>query len=132
MRVRIDTVTLATHRPREVARFWRDFLGYTVAPNGTASVLLVSPDGGPSLLVQPSPHPVSRGAIHFDLRPEDQAAARRRALELGASDAEVGQTGREGWHVMADPGGNLFCLLRSERENLAALAAVPASPTPID
>ena len=132
MAIRIDTITIATYQPREVARFWRDFLGYRVTANHTQSVLLASDDGGPALLIQPATRPVARGPIHLDLRPDDQASARRRALELGASDADVGQTGREGWHVMADPGGNLFCLLRSERENLAALAAVPASPTPID
>ena len=27
--------------------------------------------------------------------------------------ADVGQTGAESWHVLADPEGNEFCLLRS-------------------
>lgn len=132
MTIRIDTVTIATHLPREVARFWRDFLGYSVAPNGTDSILLESPDGGPSLLVQPALRSAGRGAVHLDLRPEDQDEARRRALDLGARDADVGQAGTEGWHVMEDPGGNLFCILRSEAEHRAALHLVPGTPTPLD
>ena len=31
---------------------------------------------------------------------------------LGATPADVGQTGDEGWHVLADPEGNEFCLLK--------------------
>lgn len=46
MAIRIDTITIATHQPGEVARFWRDFLGYRVAANRTQSVLLESDDGG--------------------------------------------------------------------------------------
>jgi hypothetical protein len=30
----------------------------------------------------------------------------------GAQKADVGQVGDESWHVLADPGGNEFCLLR--------------------
>ena len=35
-----------------------------------------------------------------------------RLLALGARPADVGQTGAESWHVLADPEGNEFCLLR--------------------
>ena len=35
-----------------------------------------------------------------------------RLLSLGARRADVGQTGEESWHVLADPEGNEFCLLR--------------------
>jgi len=34
---------------------------------------------------------------------------------MGATRAEVGQTGNETWVVLADPEGNEFCVLR-ERE----------------
>jgi hypothetical protein len=36
-----------------------------------------------------------------------------RLLALGARPADVGQTGAECWHVLADPEGNEFCLLRT-------------------
>jgi len=33
-------------------------------------------------------------------------------LHVDPSPAGVGQRGDEGWHVLADPEGNEFCLLR--------------------
>jgi hypothetical protein len=33
-----------------------------------------------------------------------------RLLALGARPADVGQTGDEQWHVLADPEGNEFCV----------------------
>jgi Glyoxalase-like domain len=39
-------------------------------------------------------------------------------LELGAVPADVGQTGEESWHVLADPEGNEFCLLRDRVDPL--------------
>lgn len=127
--VAIATVTLRTDRPQEVARFWRDLLGRRVAPNHSDSVLLVG--DGPALLVQPSEHPVADGAIHLDLRPEDQAECVRRALALGARHADVGQAGDEGWVVMRDPGGTLFCVLGSRADHEALLARDPGSVTPV-
>jgi catechol-2,3-dioxygenase len=129
--VSIATVTLKTHRPKEVARFWRDLLGYRIAPNHSNSVLLVG-DDGPKLLIQPSDHPAGQGTIHFDLRAEDQKGCVDRALQLGATRADVGQTGREGWVVMADPGGNQFCILQSRADYQALLEDDPGTPTPID
>jgi Glyoxalase-like domain len=33
--------------------------------------------------------------------------------QLGARPADIGQTGEESWHVIADPEGNEFCLLKA-------------------
>ncbi|MGN6250952.1 MAG: VOC family protein [Marmoricola sp.] len=129
--VRIATVTLKSDRPAVVARFRRDLLGYEVAPNHSDSVLLVAP-GRPSLLIQPSEHPVPPGAVHLDLRPDDQAHCVESALSLGAVRADVGQTGDEGWVVLADPGGNLFCVLPSYDEHAELLEEDPGIPTPLD
>jgi len=43
----------------------------------------------------------------------DQDAELERLLALGATPADVGRTGTESWHVLADPEGNEFCLLRT-------------------
>lgn len=127
----IATITMKTNRRRDVARFWRELLGYRIAPNHSNSVKLVG-DEGPTLLIQPSDRPIERGAIHLDLRPEDQSACVERALKLGATHADIGQAGDEGWVVMADPGGNLFCVLQSRADYQASLANDPGTPTPID
>ncbi len=48
-----------------------------------------------------APRPASRGS----------AAHVERLLALGATHAEIGQTGEEPWVVLADPEGNEFCVL---------------------
>ncbi|SMX98140.1 hypothetical protein BSP239C_02878 [Brevibacterium sp. 239c] len=46
---------------------------------------------------------------------------------FGARPADVGQTGEESWHVLADPEGNEFCLLSSR---LPELKAQPVTESP--
>jgi hypothetical protein len=128
--VAIASITMKTDRPYEVARFWRDLLDYRVAPNHTGSVLLVG--SGSPILIQPSAEPQPQGAIHLDLRPEDQQGCIDRALDLGAIFAKVGQSGQESWVVMADPGGNYFCVLQSSASHAAMLARDPGVPTRIE
>ena len=64
------------------------------------------------------PTPGTRG--HPDLVPVDGDAEVEveRLLGLGARPADVGQTGKESWHVLADPEGNPFCLLRRRLDPL--------------
>jgi hypothetical protein len=52
--------------------------------------------------------------LHIDVNAtdRDQDAELERLLAIGARPADVGQTGNESWHVLADPEGNEFCLLR--------------------
>ena len=52
--------------------------------------------------------------LHLDVNAtdRDQAAELERLLAIGARPADVGQTGEESWHVLADPEGNEFCLLQ--------------------
>jgi hypothetical protein len=127
MATRIATITVKTPRVREVARFWRDLLGYEIAPNHTDSVMLVG--DGPTLLIQPSDDLQEPGATHLDLRPDDQLACVAEAVALGATRADIGQTGAEGWIVLADPGGNLFCVLAAHADSAPKH---PATITPVD
>lgn len=128
---RIATVTMKSDRPTTIARFWRDLLGYEVGPNHSDSIMLVAP-GQPSLLIQPSQQSAPTGAIHLDLRPADQTRCVEKALRLGATRADVGQSGDEGWVVLEDPGGILFCVLPSHDDHEELLRADPGTPTPID
>ena len=58
--------------------------------------------------------------LHIDVNPtdRDQDAELERLLALGAVPADVGQTGDESWHVLADPEGNEFCLLQRRLDPL--------------
>lgn len=59
-----------------------------------------------------------KNRMHLDLSPIDRSQDEEvaRLLALGASRADVGQTGEESWQVLADPEGNEFCVLRSLAE----------------
>ncbi len=69
----------------------------------------------PTLVFSPSSDPrPAKLRLHFDVNAtdRDQEEELARLLSLGARPADVGQTGEENWHVLADPEGNEFCLLR--------------------
>jgi hypothetical protein len=57
-----------------------------------------------------------KNRLHLDLRPSDQSAAVKRASELGARPADIGQSGGESRVVLQDPEGNVFCILQSDED----------------
>jgi predicted enzyme related to lactoylglutathione lyase len=99
------------------ARFWGGVLGYTarVSPH-TVYRTLLPPDGrGIEILLQRVPE-AKRGKnrLHLDLRTPDLDAEVSRAVALGATvltDEPIDEDGFR-WHVLADPDGNEFCILR--------------------
>lgn len=52
--------------------------------------------------------------MHLDVNAtdRDQDEELQRLLAAGARKVDIGQAGTETWHVLADPEGNEFCLLR--------------------
>ncbi|MEX0664649.1 MAG: VOC family protein [Acidimicrobiia bacterium] len=101
------------------AAFWSAVLGYVEIGREEGDIEIGPPGGGfggpqPTLVFTPVPEP--KGAklrLHIDVNAtdRDQAAELERLLSLGARKVDVGQTGAESWHVLADPEGNEFCLL---------------------
>jgi len=59
-----------------------------------------------------------KNRVHLDLSPRgaDQEEELQRLLGLGARHADIGQEAGLLWHVLADPEGNEFCLLRTRRD----------------
>jgi hypothetical protein len=86
----------------------------------------IGPEAGfggpaPTLLFAPVADPTpGKVRLHIDVNPTDrqQESELERLLGLGATRADVGQTGEEGWHVLADPEGNQFCLLQRRLDPL--------------
>jgi hypothetical protein len=73
-----------------------------------------------------------KNRLHVDVRPpdgSDQATELDRLLALGAVQVDIGQGPDATWHVLADPEGNEFCLLRSTPSELAALLAAEEAGT---
>ena len=120
MACRITELVLDCRDPERLAGFWCEVLGWKV-PDGPANAPIEraragGPAGPPRVVgVRPTPDPKrDKLRLHLDVNAtdRDQAAELERLLALGARPADVGQTGAESWHVLADPEGNEFCLLR--------------------
>jgi hypothetical protein len=121
MACRISELVLDCRDPESLARFWCAVLGYVrlgVEEDGAIEIGPASGFGGPAptLVLSPSAEPKGgKLRLHVDVSPtdRDQQDELRRLLELGARPVDVGQGDSVPWHVLADPEGNEFCLLRS-------------------
>jgi catechol 2,3-dioxygenase-like lactoylglutathione lyase family enzyme len=115
---RIVQWTLDVQDAEVMSRFWSRALGYRVERGDDGSAKLYPPDdAAPDVLtiwLQGSAGP-KRGKLrsHLDLvaADGDVEAEVDRLIGLGARRADVGQTGAEGFVVLADPEGNEFCVL---------------------
>jgi catechol 2,3-dioxygenase-like lactoylglutathione lyase family enzyme len=125
MACRISELVLECHDPEALARFWCEVLDFVVLDREDGAVEIGPRQGfggpQPTVILSPSDEPKpARSRLHIDVNAtdRDQDAELERLLQLGARLTDVGQTGAESWHVLADPEGNPFCLLK------ARLAAV--------
>jgi catechol 2,3-dioxygenase-like lactoylglutathione lyase family enzyme len=104
--------------------FWCAALGYVALPkdpgSGPYHVLLPADGDGIELLLQQVPEPkVTKNRMHLDLRVLDLGAEVSRLIALGARCATDKPRRNNGWvwHVLLDPDGNEFCVLRPPDEN---------------
>ncbi|MCA0146489.1 VOC family protein [Blastococcus sp. LR1] len=120
MACRFSELVIDSRDPEALAAFWAAVLDYRVLGREDGGEVEIGPEEGfggaaPTLVFAPVADPTpGKLRLHIDVSPtdRDQDAELRRLLDLGATPADVGQTGDETWHVLADPEGNEFCLLR--------------------
>jgi hypothetical protein len=125
MACRFSEVVVDCRDPEALAAFWAAVLDYQVLGRADGEVEIGPPAGfggpAPTLVFgrvsDPTP---GKLRWHIDVNPtdRDQDAELERLLALGAVPADVGQTGEEEWHVLADPEGNEFCLLKRRLDPL--------------
>jgi hypothetical protein len=120
MACRISELVLECRDPDELARFWCAVLDFVELGREDGAVEIGPREGfggpQPTIILSPSDEPTpARSRLHIDVNAvdRDQGAELERLLRLGARPADVGQTGEESWHVLADPEGNPFCLLKA-------------------
>jgi catechol 2,3-dioxygenase-like lactoylglutathione lyase family enzyme len=120
MACRFSEVVVDCRDPEALAAFWSAVLGYGELSREDGAIEIGPAEGfggpAPTLIFSPSSDPrPAKLRWHIDVSPtdRDQDAELERLLSLGARHADVGQTGEESWHVLADPEGNEFCLLRT-------------------
>ena len=122
MACRITELVLDAHDPDLLARFWCTVLGYVELDRVDGSIEIGPPEAGfggpqPTIVFDRTDEPKSgKLRLHIDVNAtdRDQEAELGRLLAAGARRADIGQTGNESWHVLADPEGNEFCLLRRQ------------------
>jgi catechol 2,3-dioxygenase-like lactoylglutathione lyase family enzyme len=120
MACRLSELVIDCRDPEALAAFWAAVLDYRVLGREEDGSVEIGPEAGfggpaPTLVFGPVADPTpGKLRLHIDVNPtdRDQDAELARLLGLGAVPADVGQTGEEEWHVLADPEGNEFCLLR--------------------
>ncbi|MFE7558435.1 VOC family protein [Kitasatospora sp. NPDC057500] len=116
---RITEPVLDCADPERLAAFRGEVLGYVEIGREEDGSIGIGPPGGgpqPTPVLRPSTDPrPGKLPLHLDVNAtdRDQAAELERLFALGARAADVGQTGEESRHVLADPEGNVFCLLRT-------------------
>ncbi|MET7312462.1 VOC family protein [Streptomyces sp. NPDC005134] len=123
MACRISELVIDAEDPGRLAAFWCDVLGYVeLAREGDGSIQIGPPGVGfggaqPTIVFNAGRNPrLGKLPLHIDVNAtdRDQDAELARLLALGAVPVDIGQTGEESWHVLADPEGNEFCLLRTQ------------------
>src|SRR6266545_3617315 len=125
MACRISELVLGCRDPEVLARFWCEVLDFVVL-HREEGYIEVGPREGfggaqPTISLLHTDEPkTSQLRLHFDVNAtdRDQDAELERLLKLGARPADIGQTGQEPWHVLADPEGNEFCLLKARLDPL--------------
>lgn len=122
MACRISELVIDCVDPERLASFWSEVLGYVELDREEDGSIEIGPAGVgfggplPTLILSPSSEPrTGKLRLHIDVNAtdRDQDAELERLLALGAKPVDVGQTGAENWHVLADPEGNEFCLLHA-------------------
>jgi len=108
--------TLDVRDTARMAAFWSAALGYEIDSDGQhLRPPADAPPGALTVWLQPCAGPKEgKNRAHPDLCvPPGASVADEvdRLVALGATRADVGQTGREGFTVLADPEGNEFCLI---------------------
>jgi hypothetical protein len=120
MASRISELVLGCRDPEVLAPFWCEVLDFVVLERGDGWVEVGPREGfggaQPTIILSRRDEPeTGKSRLHIDVNAtdRDQDAELERLLRLGARPADIGQTGQEPWHVLADPEGNEFCLLKA-------------------
>ena len=120
MACRISELVLGCRDPEVLARFWCEVLDFVVLDREEDGTLEIGPRVGfggpqPTIILSRRDEPEQgKPRLHIDVNAtdRDQDAELERLLAAGARLVDIGQPAEASWHVLADPEGNEFCLLK--------------------
>lgn len=107
--LRIGAVVWNVSDIGKASEFWKQALGYVASPDNPAFLAPPEPSKGPCL------HLDDEDRMHLDLwadGEEDQLAEVERVVSLGARRVDWDYPDDADFVVLADPDGNLFCVIR--------------------
>ena len=122
----VSHTTIDCHDAYALSEWWKGLLGYVAVdgdPNlpGHEECMILDPSTGHRLLFIEVPEAKTvKNRVHLDLCPRSGTRDDELSRLLGLGATEVadhrGKYGPgTGWVVLADPEGNEFCILRSDR-----------------
>ena len=117
--MKVGSVVIDCNDFATMSAFWQEALHYVpVLPPTDDWVLLGDPKGkGVNVAVDTVPEPrVGKNRLHLDLYTPDQAGEVERLLALGATRHDRIPEEGEDFIVLADPEGNLFCVIDAPDE----------------
>jgi hypothetical protein len=123
---RINALSLGANDHDRVAAFWMAALGWDQVLRDNTGIDLADPVSGMVLEIgRVDGNRAGKDRLHLDLRADGTTFADEldRLLALGATRADVGQAADATWEVLADPEGNVFCLLRRTVQEVEAARA---------
>lgn len=130
MSTRLHAVSVAALDPSRIAQFWAAFLGWHLEDRGGEPWVIPPSDDGFRLRIRRTHTPKTvENLMHLDITSgseADHADQVARALALGGTPHDVGQSGDEGHVVLADPEGNAFCVIEAGNGFLAGCGLVGA------
>jgi catechol 2,3-dioxygenase-like lactoylglutathione lyase family enzyme len=126
MACRISEIVLKCRDPGALARFWCEVLDFTELDREEKVLIEIGPRegfGGPQptiILIRSDESGNGHARLHIDVNStdRDQDAELERLLGAGARLVDIGQPAEASWHVLADPEGNEFCLLKRRLDPL--------------
>ncbi|XBH20496.1 VOC family protein [Jonesiaceae bacterium BS-20] len=126
MACRISELVLDCKDPDALATFWCEVLDFVVLGHEDDGSVEIGPRSGfgglqPTIIFSHTKEPkMQKLRLHIDVNPtdRDQDAELERLLQLGARPVDIGQGSQTHWHVLQDPEGNEFCLLRARLDQM--------------
>jgi catechol 2,3-dioxygenase-like lactoylglutathione lyase family enzyme len=126
MACRVSQLVLKSRDLDVLARFWCEVLDFVELEREDGVYIEIGPREGfggpqPTLFLIRNDEPKTEHArLHVDVNPtdRDQDAELERLLAAGATRVDIGQPADASWHVLADPEGNEFCLLKTHLDPL--------------
>jgi predicted enzyme related to lactoylglutathione lyase len=115
MDLQLAMVTIDCADPRELAKFWTAALDGRIEQDYENFFVMVSWAGGPALGLQRVPEErVGKNRVHLDMRTADRQGQVDRLTGLGATVVDEQKVPGLAWTVLADPVGNVFCVVQHD------------------